>query len=76
MAGRFVQEYCPHCGQKVECVWTGNRLNCTSHDHYVRRKYPKRGMAATAPEPMVVKETKGAVMTVPVAKPVQLRLFE
>jgi len=76
MAGRFVREYCPHCGQKVECKWTGNRLNCTVRDHYVRGKYPKRSVMATTPEPLVVKETKGVTATVPVAKPVQLRLFE
>lgn len=57
------------------CVWTGNRLNCMARDHYVRGKFPKR-IVATTPEPVVVVKTEQIIVTVPVAKPVQLKLFK
>lgn len=72
MAGRFVNEYCPHCRAKVACKWTGNRLNCVGPDHYVRGKYIK----ATVPEPVVVKKTEKVTVTVPAPKPMQLSLFK
>lgn len=72
MAGRFVNEYCPHCRATVGCKWSGNRLNCLGKDHYVRGKFIK----ATVPEPMVVKKTEKITIAVPVAKPVQMKLFK
>lgn len=72
---RYPIEYCPHCGQKVKCKWTGNRLNCTVRDHFVRGKYPKR-VVATAPVAVTVIKTEKIVVTEPVAKPVQLPLFK